>query len=120
MSMPSTPLDVVKMLGELTRQLRDQVRAYGQAEQNAAELRHASDMVEARAFLAASGSVEQRKNEAKVAADRPELDAKVAEALVKILKARIRVIETEIDCARTAGATFRAELSTVGYGGEGA
>jgi hypothetical protein len=116
MTAPSTPLEVVKILGDLTRQLRDQVRAYGLAETDAATKRHAADQIEARAFLRAEGSVEQRKNQARVDADHAEGEAKVAEALVKILKSRIRVIETEIDCARTAGATFRAELSTLGYG----
>lgn len=111
---PQTPLEVIQQLGELTIQLRDQVRAYGQAEQDAVAKRHAADQVEARAFLRAEGSVEFRKNQAKVDADKAEEAAKIAEALVRILKARIRVIETEIDVSRTNGATLRSEFKTLG------
>ena len=111
---PQTPLEVIQQLGELTIQLRDQVRAYGQAEQDAVAKRHAADQIEARAFLRAEGSVEFRKNQAKVGADKAEEAAKIAEALVRILKARIRVIETEIDVSRTNGATLRSEFKTLG------
>lgn len=117
MTTPSTPLEVVAHLGALTVQLRDQVRAYGQAERDAVEKRHAADQIEARAFLRAEGSVELRKNQAKVDADKAEEAAKVAEALVRILKARIRVIETEIDVSRTVGATLRSEFKTLGLDG---
>jgi len=117
MTVPSTPLEVVQHLGELTVQLRDQVRAYGQAERDAVEKRHAASVAESRAFLAADGAMEMRKHTARLAAERQEGDALVAEALVKILKSRIRVIETEIECSRTAGATFRAELRTLGLDG---
>jgi hypothetical protein len=120
MNPPSTPLEAVKLLGELTGQLRDQVRAYGQAVQDVAAKRHAADQVEARAFLRAEGGAELRKNQAKVDADTAEQDAKVAEALVKVLWARIDVIKIEIECTRTASATLRAELSTLAYSGEGA
>lgn len=118
MSSPQNPIEVVRLLGDLTRQLRDQVRSYGEAEKDAALKRHAADQAEARAFMAAEGPVEQRRQAARIAADRQEGEAKVAEALVKVLKSRIRVIETEIDCARTAGATFRAELATLSSGAD--
>jgi hypothetical protein len=120
MTAPATPNDVVRNLAELTRELRDKTSAYRSAELDAAMKRHGADMVEARAFLSCDGSVEFRKNTAKVAADRAEGDALVAEALVRILKAEIRSIETRIDVGRTFGATVRAELKTLSYGGDGA
>lgn len=120
MTAPATANEVVRNLAELTRELRDKTSAYRTAEHDAAMKRHAADLAEARAFLAADGSVEFRKNTAKVAADRQEGDALVAEALVRILKAEIRSIETRIDVGRTFGATVRAELRTLGLNGEGA
>ena len=120
MNPPSTPLEAVRLLGELTGQLRDQVRAYGQAVQDVAVKRHAADQVEARAFLRAEGGADLRKNQARVDADQPRHDSEVADALVKILRARIDTIKIEIECARTASATLRAELSTLAYSGEGA
>jgi hypothetical protein len=115
-SAPATANEVVRNLAELTRELRDKTSAYRTAETDAALKRHAADMVEVRAFLSAEGSVEFRKNKAKEASDRAEGDALVAEALVRILKAEIRSIETRIDVGRTFGATVRAELKTLAYG----
>jgi len=116
---PSTTGEVVRNLTDLTRELRDKTSAYRSAELNAAMKRHAADMVEARAFLEAAGSVELRKTIAKIAADHAEGDAMVAEALVRILKAEIRSIETRIDVGRTFGATLRSELKTLAYGVDG-
>jgi hypothetical protein len=116
-SAPATANGVVRNLSELTRELRDKTSAYRTAEHDAAMKRHAANMVEGRAFLAADGAMKLRKHTARVAADRAEGDALVAEALVRILKAEIRSIETRIDVGRTYGATVRAELKTLDYGG---
>lgn len=118
MTAPATANQVVANLSELTRELRDKTSAYRSAELNAAEKRHAADMVESRAFLTADGAMDIRKHIARVAVDRPENDALVAEALVRVLRAEIRSIETRIEVGRTYGATVRAELKTVGYGAD--
>jgi hypothetical protein len=112
---PATPTDVIRELSNLTRELRDTTSALKSAEHDAAIKRHAADMAESRAFLSAEGAMELRKHQARVAADRPEGEALVAEALVRVLRARIREIETRIDVGRTYGATIRAELKTIGY-----
>jgi translation elongation factor EF-Ts len=116
-SAPATANDVVRNLVDLTRELRDKTSAYRTAEHDAALKRHAANIAEARAFLSADGAMELRKHTARVAADRSEGDALVAEALVRILKAEIRSIETRIDVGRTYGATVRAELKTLDYSG---
>lgn len=115
---PATANEVVKNLSDLTRELRDTTSSYRLAEHDAALKRHGADMCEARAFLSTDGSVEFRKNTAKLAADQLEGAALVAEALVRVLRAEIRSIETRIEVGRTYGATVRAELKTVGYGAE--
>ncbi|MCW2497510.1 hypothetical protein [Jatrophihabitans sp.] len=117
MTAPATANEVVRNLAELTRELRDRTSAYRAAEYDAALKRHAANMAESRSFLAADGAMELRKHTARVAADRAEGDALIAEALVRILKAEIRSIETRIDVGRTFGATVRAELRTLDYGG---
>jgi hypothetical protein len=113
---PATAADVVRNLSALTEELRIKVAAFRSAERDAAEKRHAADMVESRAFLRADGPMDIRKHEARVAADHAEQDALVAEALVRVLRAEIRSIETRIDVGRTYGASVRAELKTLGYG----
>jgi hypothetical protein len=118
MTAPATAAEVVHNLVELTRELRDKTSAYRTAEHDAALKRHAANMAETRAFLTAGGAMDLRKHIAKEAADQQEGAALVAEAVVRILKAEIRSIETRIDVGRTYGATVRAELKTLGYGGD--
>lgn len=117
MTAPATSTDVVRNLSALTEELRRTVAAFRAAEKDAAEKRHVADMVESRAFLAADGAMDLRKHEARVAADTQEQDALVAEALVRVLRAEIRSIETRIEVGRTYGATVRAELRTLGLDG---
>jgi hypothetical protein len=117
MTAPSTPADVIRNLSALTEELRAKVSAFRSAERDAAEKRHAADMAESRAFLAADGAMDLRKHTARVAADQKENDALVAEALVRVLRAEIRSIETRIEVGRTYGATVRAELRTIGMDG---
>lgn len=112
---PSTPVDVVRALSALTEKLYQHVRAYAEAEQDAVVKRQAADVAESRAFINGEGAVETRKHLARVACERVEGEALVAEAVVRTFKAKIRAIETDIDVHRTFGATVRAELSTLGY-----
>lgn len=117
MSAPATAADVVKNLSALTEELRVKVSAFRSAERDAAEKRHAADMVESRAFLRAEGAMDIRRHTARVEADQAENEALVAEALVRVLRAEIRSIETRIDVGRTYGATVRSELKTLGMDG---
>ena len=113
MSAPATAQQVVSNLSALTEELRRTVAAYRAAERDAAEKRHAADVAESRAFLRADGPMDMRRHVARVEADQAEQDALVAEALVRVLKAEIRAIETRIDVGRTYGATVRAELKAL-------
>lgn len=112
---PTTPVEVVRALSALTERLYEHVRVYSDAEKQAAVLRHNADMVEAKAFLRAEGSMELRKMTARVAAETAEEQALVAEAVVRTYKAKIKAIEVDIDVHRTYSATVRAELNTMGY-----
>lgn len=118
MTAPATPAEVVKTLTRLTGELQRTVTAFRAAERDAAEKRHAADMAESRAFLAADGAMDLRKHTARVVADKQENEALVAESLVRVLRAEIRSIETRIEVGRTYGATVRAELKTLSYGEE--
>lgn len=117
MTAPATPAEVVRNLAALTRELHDKTQAYRHAEFDAAQKRHAADMAEARSYLRNNGPVEERKRRAKVDADLEEDQALVAEAVIRVLRAEIREIETRIEVGRSYGATVRAELKTLGYEG---
>lgn len=119
MTAPATANEVIRNLTELTEELRRVVSSYRYAEKDAAEKRHAADIVESRAFLTAEGAMDLRKHQARLQADQVENDALVAEALVRVLRQEIRSIETRIEVGRTYGATVRAELRTLGLNGDG-
>ena len=103
-------------LTELGRELDAVVRTLHDVEIDAVKKRHDADIAESRAFLEASGPVEQRKHEARLKADKFEEEALVAEALLRYLRAKVRAIDTRIEIGRSYGAAVRAELKTLGYG----
>lgn len=115
MTAPASAAEVVKNLAALTGELQARVAMLRTAERDAAEKRHAADMAESRAFVNSDGSMDMRKHRARLEADGAESAAKIAEALVRVLRAEIRALETRIDVGRSYGATVRAELSTLGY-----
>lgn len=115
MTAPSNATEVVRSLSALTARLYTLVGQYADAEREAVALRQAADVVEAKAFLRAQGSVDARKRQALIEADDAETKALVAEALVRTLRAKIKATETDIDVHRTFGSTIRAELQTLGY-----
>ena len=114
-----TPLEAAQALSVALGRLQDQVRYYADAEKDAVVKRHVADVAEAKAFLSAQGSVDQRKMIAKVETEQLEFDAVVAEAVVRATKAKIRACEAERDVRRTETATIRSELSVMGYGARG-
>lgn len=117
---PSTPVEVVQRLSQLVGDLKDLVEQLARFEMDAVVQRHAADIAEAKAYLSGSGSVDARRKHALLATQQQQLEADTAEALLRVCKARIRALETEIDVGRTYGATVRAELETLGYtGGRG-
>ena len=87
------------------------------AEHDAAVKRHAADLAESKAFIAAGGSMDLRKHQARVETEQQEFDAKVAEAVVRSTRAQIRAVETRIDVGRSMNAGLRAELKTLDFGG---
>jgi hypothetical protein len=112
----TTPNEVVLQLAQLARDLDANVQALESAELEAVTRRHAADLAMSRAFVAALGSVEQRKNDAFIQCERLLLDASTAEAVVRHLKRRSDAIRVRIDVGRTVGSTLRAEMALAGVG----
>jgi hypothetical protein len=113
-----TPNQVVRQLSELGRELDAAVRTLKDFEVEAVTKRHAADIAESRAFVNAEGAMDMRKHVARLAADKLEEDALVAEALVRHLRTRIRSIDTRIEIGRSYGAAVRAELKALPYSEE--
>lgn len=109
-----TPAQVVHQLATLGRELDAAVAMLKDAEEDAVLKRHAADMAESHAFVNADGAMELRKHLARLAADKQEEAALVAEAVVRHMRAHIRALDTRIEIGRSAGATVRAEFKTLG------
>lgn len=114
MTTPSTPLDVMKRMGELSRELDVTVKQMEQAENDAIDKRHAADLAEAKAYLSAEGAVEQRKKAAFVACERLLYEAEMAEAVVRHLRRRISAVGVSIDVGRSYNSALKAEMALGG------
>ena len=112
---PANSTDVVLHLAALTRELSQATAALVAADRDATLKRHAADLAEARAYLAAGGTIPERERIADDNTEKSEQDARLAETLARGLKAQIRALEIRIDVGRTYGATVRAELKTLAY-----
>lgn len=114
-----TPNEAMSHLLSLGRALDANTDAIESAERDAVEARHTADLSEAKAYLAASGSVELRKREAFIACERLLHDAEIAEAVVRHLKRRSAAIGQRVDIGRSALSTIRAEVALASYPQQG-
>ena len=110
-----SPNDVVRKLLGFGRDLDAAVRMLKDADLDATKKRHAADIAESHAFLAAEGSMEIRKHEARITCEKVEDEALVAEATVRYLKAKIKSLEQQIEIGRSYGVVVREELKLAGY-----
>jgi exonuclease VII small subunit len=90
------PSEIISGLAELTALNRKGVEALFTAEQELAEAEHELDLVEARAFLSADGSVAERQAKAKLEAAEARLARDLARAGVTRIKMKLRGVESEI------------------------
>lgn len=118
MTGPLTPNQVVAQLAELARDLDVTVRHLQDAEVVAVDARHAVTLAEAKAFLAAEGSVETRKRLAFVCCEQMAYEAEVAEAAVRHLRRRIAAVGVRIDVGRSYSSAIKAEMAFATQGGQ--
>ncbi|WP_305781534.1 hypothetical protein, partial [Nocardia nova] len=112
--------EVVKQLGKLSKQLDEATQQLNDADVAAVNAKETAKLAEAKAFLAAEGSVDARKNQAIVETHEVRLAAEVADAQVRGLMRTIRTLQSRIDVGRTYGATLRSEIALSGAGVHGA
>lgn len=111
MSAPQTASEVAHHLLELSRELDKQTRALAELDRIAVGRRGTYEMVFARAFLDAEGSVDARKQTTRIACQDVWLDAELADAEVRAAKSAIRALETRIDVGRSYGTALRSEIA---------
>lgn len=104
------PSRIVQELTELTASNRKGVEALFEAEQDLAQAEADLDSLEAKAFLAAEGSVAERQARAKVTAVDARLARDIARAKVSRIKQKLRTIESEIMAQATMSKIMQAEM----------
>lgn len=114
MPAPSTPVEVILHLSSLTRELDRLTQAYCAAERDMVAAKSAADLAEARAYLAATGTVDARNSAVTEVTAAVRQAADVAESVVRQLKRQIATLEIRIDVGRTYAASVRAELRSLG------
>ena len=103
------PLRIISEIQELTALNRKGVEALFEAEEDLAHAENELDALEARAFLAAEGSVADRTAKAKLEASEARLRRDLARASVNRIKTKLRVIESELVAQSTMAKILQAE-----------
>jgi phage shock protein A len=85
-------------------------------DEEAVKAKAAHRVAYARAFIEAQGPVDVRKNLATVKCETLAFEWDIAEQKVRACKQRLRTLESQIDIARSLGATIRSEWAASGMG----
>ena len=108
------PNSVVKRLGELSRMLDAATLEAAQLDEAAVRAKARHEVEYARAYLTGEGSVEDRKQAAKLATEREALDADIAAQRLRACQERIRTLRVQIDVGRSLNAAQRSEWAASG------
>ena len=108
------PNSVVKRLGELSRMLDAATLEAAQLDEAAVKAKARHEVAYARAYLSGEGSVEDRKQAAKLATERESLDMDIAAQRLRACQERIRTLRVQIDVGRSLNAAQRSEWAAAG------
>jgi hypothetical protein len=108
-----TPIQVGRLLGELTKEIGDTLDKLRDADYEATRAKVDYDRAYAVSFKQCSGSVESRRHMATEMCHGRRLAAEEAAVRVRDLKNRIKLLETRIDVGRSYGAALRAEAAAL-------
>ena len=106
--------EVHQHLATLSRELVELLATYQAANLRKAETEQAAKVAYAKAFLAAEGSVEERKQQAVLAAAQEASEAEIAATVFDNTRAALRVLGQRLDAGRTIASTIRAEAIATG------
>lgn len=107
-------ITVVKQLGQLSRDLDEAVRRLGELEEIAVDAEGDFKVAFSKAFRAAEGSVEDRKQIATAQTDTEWRVYGKAAAAVRLQKEQVKALHARIDVGRTIQSTARAEMALAG------
>ena len=108
--------DVHENLANLSRELVDLLVQYRDANLAKAKAEQTFKVAYATAYLAAEGSIEERKQRATLTTADAARDAAIADVQFDNLRAAMRVLGQRLDAGRTIASTIRAEAIATGVG----
>lgn len=111
-----TPNGIAANLIQLSYELDDLVNEYRDLGDGAAEAKREAEVAYAAAYMAAGGTVEERKQAAIEAAVDARYTSDLAERKVSGCREAIRAIHARIEVGRTLSATTRDEMKLAGSG----
>lgn len=112
-----TPAELAQDLIALAGQLHNATFEAAKLDEESVRAKSRYEVAYARAFLAADGSVDVRKQLAVLETETPKLDAEIAAQKLRACAERLRYIRTSLDVGRTLSATTRAEFAATSSDG---
>jgi hypothetical protein len=112
-----TPNQIAAALIELGRTLDKLVKEYRDLGEAAADAKRDAELAYARAYMAAEGTIEDRRQTAILDAADPRYLSDLAERKVSGCREAIRAVHIRIEVGRTLSATTRDEMKLAGSGG---
>ena len=106
-----TPADVSAQLADLSRELGQTRIELAGLDDRFVRAEHIHRVGFARAFMAAEGSMDARKQLATIATDEIRLAAELAGASHRACQERLREIRSRLDVGRTLSAAIRVEYA---------
>jgi len=108
--------DVHQNLANLSRELVELLTEYQAANLAKAKAEQTFKVAYASAYIAAEGSIEERKQRATLVTADAARDAAIADVVFDNLRAALRVLGQRLDAGRTIASTIRAEGIASGVG----
>lgn len=108
------PNSIVKRLSELSRMLDAATLEAAQLDETAVRAKARHEVEYARAYLTGEGSIEDRKQLAKLATENESLDMDIAFQKLRACQERIRTLRVQIEVGRSLNAAQRSEWAAAG------
>lgn len=104
------PSRIIQELQELTRLTRQGVEYLYEAEQKLAHAESELDLIEAKSFLTAEGTVAERQAISRVESHQRRLERDLARAEVNRIRFKLKALESEIMANATISKLIQAEM----------
>jgi hypothetical protein len=110
------PADVIRELAFIRVESEKGVAYLAEAEIKAVRLHLDAELLEAKEFIKASGTVADRQAVAKIMSHEQRLDAEIAKVEVNRVKTKLRQLSESLNATQTAGKMIELQWKTAGVG----